>query len=364
MINMSTKNIISDISEEEYRNLPHISYSKISKFISTGPKSLKPVEKKVTTAINLGSLFDTVLTDSSNLYKKYFIGNEKLNEKQQIILKEAALLSYEKLENIEDKKALILSLLDKYEFQPSYKDTTRLNNFYSSPDVENYLLDLCSNPNKIYITKKELELIEYKVTLLKEHPFTKAIFNSDDCELIFQAKIISDDLMAKCMFDLLLIDHKHRIILPIDFKFMEDSARTFMRSYERFNYYIQDTLYTEVLNYELIKHDLDYTVMEFTFVVLSSVDDIILQYIPEIDYDTVNDLVFVNNKVKKGWKYYFNLIKWHLTNQIFDYTKEEYDHNGIINIPSTNNTNFFSKLTNYGDTNNSYFFETKDDLPF
>lgn len=358
MINMNNFNIISNITEEEYRNLPHISYSTISKFISHGPKSLKETTKQVKSSLSLGSLFDTLLTDSEHFTDKYFIGNTTLTETHLNLIKKYSEIY------IEDKSTETLStFLADENYYPNYKVETRLKYFFHSEDVIKYLEALSFNKNLIYCTQQQLSLIKYKVELLKTHPFTKSYFNNDSCELVFQAKIISDDLMAKCMFDLLIIDHAHSIIVPIDFKFMEDSARNFMRSYERFNYYIQDTLYSEILNYELIAHDLNYEVLDFTFIVLSSVDDIILQYVPEIDFDALNDLVFVNNKIKKGWKTYFDLIKWHLANQVFDYTKDEYENNGIVNIPSTNITNFFSNTFNYGGTENT-LPSLNDDLPF
>lgn len=352
--------IIANISEEEYRALPHISYSKISKFITNGPNSLLPSTKETKNHMSLGSLFDTMLTEPNKISEKYFIGKNNLTDNHLDLIKK-----YAEFYKNDKSNETLNSFLVNENYYPSYKEETRKKYFFNYEDVTKYLEALTINSKLIYCTEQQVNLVQHKIELLKTHPFTKPIFAGDEYELVYQAKVVSDTLNAKCMFDLLLIDHKHRIIAPFDFKFMEDSARNFMRSYEKFNYYIQDTLYTDVLTHELMINDLDYTVLEFTFIVLSSVDDIILQYMPEIDRDTTNHLVYVNNKIKKDWQYYFDLIKWHLTNQIFDYTKEEYDNNGQINIPSTNITNFFSKNTNYGDHERSNTTPNlTDDLPF
>ena len=351
--------LFANITEEEYRNLPHINYSKISKFITEGPSSLINNSNKLNkNHINLGSLFDTLLTSPQDFNNKYFIGEESLSEKILLIIQEFNLLK-------DKSEQELITLLNKHEFWGNLKDDNRLKKFYISKDVNNYINALNINNNLKYITKKELELITYKINLLKTHPFTEDIFNNDEYELIYQAKIISDDLEAKCMFDLLVIDHVHQVIWPIDFKFMSDTSRNFLRSFEKFNYYIEATLYSDILNYELIKLDLDYEVMDFTFIVISQINDVILQYIPEINFDSSNNLVFVNNKIKKNWKYYYELIKWHLLNQVFDYTKEEYENKGIITIPSINTTKTTQNLNFYeSEDNQSNQYTLTDDLPY
>ena len=349
------EHLFQQITEEEYRQLPHISYSKISKFISGGPASLiKKQDSEKTNNMLLGNLFDTLLTEPNKISEKYFIGETSLTDKQIKIIQNI------RQDSLPEDTELI-KLFNKFEFYSTYTDKTRLVKFLTNEtDIINYLKACKTNENLYYISKSEFNFVSEKVTLLKTHPFTKDIFDNDLCELFFQAKVVSNDLSAKCMFDLVVIDHVHQVIFPIDFKFMEDSARTFMRSFERFNYYIQDTLYTDVLDYELKKLKLDYTIMEMTFIVVSQKDNIILQYVPEIDVLNENE-VAVNNRIKKSWQYYLNEIKWHLGYQIFDYTREEYENKGIICIPSTK-TNLTTNYTDYETLTTTDF--PKDDLPF
>ena len=289
------------------------------------------------------------------LSEKFFIGEASLTDKQLEIIQELAKLP-------ELTEQLTIDIFNQFEFYSSLKDTTRLKKLYTSDSVANYITALSKNQTLRYATNTEIEIVKHKINILKTHPFTKDMFDDNNYELIYQAKVVSDVLNAKCMFDLLVIDHMHGIILPVDFKFVEDKARNFMRSFERFNYYIQDTMYTDILNTEIINLGLNYEVLQFQFVVVSQLDDVILTFIPEIDYIPEQNIILVNNKVKKPWKYYFDKIKWHLTYQVFDYTQEEYESRGVIEIPSTNNTNFFSNKNNYGESNKNDCL--KYDLPF
>ena len=135
------KNLITNISEEEYRQLPHISYSKISKFISNGPKSLLDSEKFTTkNHMSIGNVFDTLLTEPNKISEKYFIGEKKLTDKQISIIKDYITLDV-------DDDTVLIELLNKYEFQSSYTDKTRLKNFYSSDDVNTFIISLKTNNN-------------------------------------------------------------------------------------------------------------------------------------------------------------------------------------------------------------------------
>lgn len=347
MTNTTLKNLFLDISEEEYRKLPHISYSKISKFITKGPKSLlEPISKKKTQAMTLGSCFDTYLTDNEHILDKFFIGKEVLNDKQiSIILDYFSLIE----DNEEKNKELLLLLFQKYDFNNNLKDETKLKKFYSSEDVINYINALKINNDLLYITESEYEFIKYKVNLLKTHPFTKNLFNTNN-EILYQVKVSSNNLGIKCMFDILIIDHENKIIYPIDLKFMSSTSKEFLRSFEKFNYYIQSSLYSNLLQYKLEKNEIPYRIEDFMFLIINQEDDIILKYIFKTEYDNETQSIIINNKTRKNWKYYVDLINWHLTNQVFDYSKEDYENQGLIIIPSTNNNSDNLNITTYDTT--------------
>ena len=124
---MNRTNIISDLTEEEYRNLPHISYSKISKFISQGPSSLKESVQKTKASVSLGSLFDTLLTDAENFTNKYFVGKTSLTDTHLDLIKK-----YSEIYINDKSSETLVTFLINENYYPSYKADTKLRYFFIS----------------------------------------------------------------------------------------------------------------------------------------------------------------------------------------------------------------------------------------
>ena len=61
------------ISEEQYRKDPTISYSRLSKFVTDGFRSVWHPEEKQTKSLNFGSIVDTLVTDPGDFYNKYYV---------------------------------------------------------------------------------------------------------------------------------------------------------------------------------------------------------------------------------------------------------------------------------------------------
>ena len=69
----SLKDLALNISEEEYRADPALSYSRLSQFFKQGPRALISNEKIDTLALRFGSAVDCILTAPEEFDDRFYV---------------------------------------------------------------------------------------------------------------------------------------------------------------------------------------------------------------------------------------------------------------------------------------------------
>lgn len=198
-----------------------------------------------------------------------------------------------------------------------------------------YYDSLVRAENKKVVPDNYFSLSERMVNDLREDRFTSKYVNqvSDfNIEVYHQVELQYEigGVETKGMIDKLIIDHKAKTILPIDYK--TSSEANFRKSFIQYRYDIQAALYTELVRegYPIfIKLD-GYELLPFMFIVCFSI-----QRNPEVWIVSENDLrVGREGGVRQGivYKGYEQLIedyKWHKHTGQWKYKKEVYDNQGV-----------------------------------
>ena len=121
----SLKDLALDITEEEYRADPALSYSKLSCFFRQGPKALISNEKIDTPALRAGSLVDCLLTAPEEFDDRFYVADiDRFSDSIRKMTEDLFNPEIEELALIDD--ATILMILDTYQYQTNWKSQTLL----------------------------------------------------------------------------------------------------------------------------------------------------------------------------------------------------------------------------------------------
>lgn len=141
-----------------------------------------------------------------------------------------------------------------------------------------YFKDKITARGKILIKPEMWDLASQTAATLITHPFTAKYFqtNVPGIEIIYQykAKAIVNGYEVKVMLDCLVVNHKAKLIIPVDLKTGEYSCKEFPMYFTSYRYHLQGGLYRSVLQ-SIVDSDFDlmgYTVKEFEFVYISKLN--------------------------------------------------------------------------------------------
>ena len=273
----SLKELALNISEEEYRNSKEFHYSTLATFDREGFSNLEHLfDKKESPSLLFGSCVDTLLTDGQEAYNNAYMVAE--------------------FPNISDKEVLIAKSLFN-----SYKDT--YDSIYKIPDT--IIKDLCTvnsyqnnwRPetkvkvirercadyyNLLYLAKDKTIIstelnnkVNATVNTLKESEATKWYFQADnpfdDIERCYQLKFRNEyeGIGYMIMADLIVVDHKNKIIYPCDLKTSSHKEYDFYLSYIQWKYFIQAKLYYRTIraNMDRDEYFKDFKLANYRFIV-------------------------------------------------------------------------------------------------
>jgi hypothetical protein len=266
---MSEITIGYDISEKEYRALPYPSYSLFSSIAKYGPEAMFGVKEDISDldGIIIGSIADSKVTEHKDPDGLVVIDKKPSNK---------ALKAIKKLcerDDLVDTKN-ILSVKNKAIVSEVCKEV----DYYKTKDADGHVTALkkykkyanalySANGDTLFASKYQYDTATY---------LTKAIFSkygflkAQKDNIVGQSKFVGkiDGMDVKCMLDFILIDHARKLIVPFDLKTGIGEHHTFFETgYLGWGYYIQASLYRELLIQEIAKHPelSDYTVDNFRF---------------------------------------------------------------------------------------------------
>lgn len=244
-IEKSLKSISWLVEEEEYRADPAYSYSTIAKFDREGFDKLETLFDKVESpSLLFGSCVDTLLTDGQKAFDERFMVasfNSVPDAVRKIVDEAFNMFSteYTSLIDIPEKK--LAALVDTFEFQKNWKIETRVKKVIT--DGSDYYNLLYVAGNKQIITSELYQDVVNCVDTLKNSDSTKWYFQKDnpfssDVERLYQLKFKGEyeGIPLRIMADLIIVDHKNKVIIPCDLKTSYKEEWNFWKSFIEWRY--------------------------------------------------------------------------------------------------------------------------------
>ena len=276
----SIKEISLNISEEEYRQMPELSYSTLAKYERGGGfKSIPTLFDRVESpSLTFGSAVDSIITGGMEEFNDRFIVAEFPNISDTIVSIVKYLFNMYKdtnrsLSSIND--AAIINATEVFKYQLNWKPETRAK--VIKEKGEEYYNLLYISDNKTILSTKDYEYVVNAVEALKTSESTKFYFADDNpfdnIERQYQLKFNAEfnGVGYRTMMDLVIVNHNNKTILPIDLKTSGKSEYEFYKSFVEWGYMWQAILYTKVLEANIKKDDYfkDFTILPYNFIVVN-----------------------------------------------------------------------------------------------
>jgi len=239
------KDICLPITEQEYREDGNLHYSTLATYERGGFDSIATLgEKKESAALAYGQLVDCLMTDGSEeFHNTYMVAEFPPLEPAYINVVKAIFAiykdSYKRIGAIPDSN--IITITEQQEFYLRWKPETRAK--VIKEKCEEYYNLLCIAENKTIIDTETYNDALNNVRALKESEATKWYFEEDNpfddsIERVYQGKMKAtiEGIDYSCMFDEIIIDHKNKIIYPIDLKTSGHTEYNFFESFLQWSY--------------------------------------------------------------------------------------------------------------------------------
>jgi len=315
--------MLNIVTQEVFRNTSGMSYSRLSK-LADSPQAYRSslVEDVKSSAIDLGSLVDIMLTESDELHNKVYVMMTAKPSSDMMLA-----FVHAKLEGKNDNEAHQLS---------GYSTRTNVISKFETEGKPYYDAVIAAG-DKMIVDFNQITTANQIVATLKSNPYTKPYFTeqNDHIELIFQVPIIwkieTEEVTLKSVLDIIQIDHEHHIIQPVDLK---TGAEPFYKGFFRYKRYLQGSMYTDATIYAL-KDKTYYKVlpMKFIFADTTLYKPPIIYNMIERDIEVGRDgLVDQTGRVYKGYLQLIKELLWHQKNDLWDYSYDVYQNNGEVDI--------------------------------
>lgn len=268
------------VSETEYRADAALSYSTIAKFAREGFNKLDTLFDKVDTpSLTFGSAVDALITGGQEEFDNNFIVADFPPITDSVLKMVKAAFNrfsntYRQLTDIPVQDLIDLS--EELAYQLNWKPETRAK-VVKEQGSEYYSLLYVAGDKKIIDTLTK-EQVDAAVEALKNSTATTFYFSPDNVfnqryirEYQLKFKATFDDVDYRCMADLLLTDHKDKIVYPIDLKTSSHTEWDFYESFIQWRYDIQSRLYWRIIRANMNNDPIfnDYKLADYTFIVVN-----------------------------------------------------------------------------------------------
>jgi hypothetical protein len=279
MIKKSLYDISWQVTEQEYRADPALSYSTLARYERTGFNELDKLFDKIETpSLTFGSAVDSLITGGTKEFEERFILADYPTTSPSIILIVKRLFSelsekYNNLELIPDKDVINAAAIDN--FQPNWKAETRAKVIKEKGSQYYRLLYLAKD--KTILDSQTYNDVMRTVEALYTSDATKFYFQvNSPFELIercYQLKFKAsfNDVDYRCMADLIVVDHSSKTIIPVDLKTSSKKEWDFYKSFIEWLYPVQARLYWRIIRDNLDKDDYfkDFKLLDYRFIVVN-----------------------------------------------------------------------------------------------
>ena len=279
MINKSLYDLSWQVPEEEYRQDPSYSYSTLAKFTREGFDKLDTLFDRVESpSLLFGSMVDTLITDGQDAYdEKYFVADfPEVTDKVKLIVDSvfnAHKDTYSSLNSVPTE--ILIAYTEAFEYQKNWKPETRAKVIREQGNEYYSLLYLAGDKTVVSATLHTdvLDCVDKlrgseatKWYFMKDNPF------DDTTERLYQLKFKGEyeGIPLRIMADLIIVDHKKKIIYPCDLKTSYKTEWNFYKSFYEWCYYQQAQLYAEIIRQNIEKDEYfkDFTIANYRFIVI------------------------------------------------------------------------------------------------
>lgn len=251
-----------NISEKEYRQLDHPSYSLLSGISKSGSHAMYGKRQDISEldSIIIGSLVDSMLTDGGLPANLIIVDRKPTGKPLEIIknlsirtdLVDKELLSSKNISIIEEE----LNNLEYYKDSSLNIRLSKLRRYKKYAKVLENPTDMVASSYHVMEAKTLVSYIELRYAHLFEE------------NTIMQVKLIGEykGCKLKCMLDFVIIDHVNKIVKPYDLKTgIGPHYNFFEKGFLGWNYYLQASLYRHILEQKVKELYPGYTVDVFRF---------------------------------------------------------------------------------------------------
>lgn len=313
-----------------------LSYSRVSDFDRNGPISLVRRSIVDNEGVKHGSLVDILLTDrltNSEEFKKDYVVADIIKPTAMLgTLTDIILKNYMEIPNTQE----VLNICKINNLWKRQKEDTIISNF-DNDEFWNYLKIKFETKDKIVISNEEYFKAKESVDILLSHEFTKDLFYND-LENHYQVKfnIKYKYFYFRGIIDKLTIDRDKKIVYIEDIKTGESKAVKFIESFIKYRYYFQEAIYQKAFEdiKQMFNLDNDYKLAPFKFIYMGKTESNPLVFTVSKKWSdaAVHGFTTKNGFTYRGLDENIELIYYHWKNKIYDFDKEIYENNGIINL--------------------------------
>lgn len=274
------------VDEPTYRADSALSQSAIAKYKREGFTGLPHLFDKISTpSLTFGSAVDCLITDSEEeFHKRFYITDVKTTESGEIICNN--LINYCKENSKPIPQSLTMypeDILNKIAkesgfWQADKWDKIRAKKALEIENIEEFYNDIYNSEEKQIISNETYRQVLKSVVILKTSDATKFWFAPNNpfntsFERFYQLKFKTTlyDVPLRGMLDLVCVNHKTKMIHPVDLKTSSHTEWDFGKSFLEWDYYIQAIIYTALLEDALSKDPYykDFKVDNYRFIVVN-----------------------------------------------------------------------------------------------
>ena len=276
----SLRDISWQVSEEEYRADPALSYSTLARYEREGFNNLvKLFDRIETPSLTFGSAVDSIITGGQEEFDERFMIAEFPSMPDSIVKIIKSLYkqyagTYRSLLNIPDSS--IIRETEDQNYQMNWKPETRAK-VIREKGTDYYNLLFVAGDRCIIDTQTYQDVVN-AVRVLKESSSTKLYFADDnpfepDIERLYQLKFKGefDGITYRNMADLIIVNHKEKWVKPVDLKTSSHTEWDFYKSFVDWRYDIQARLYWSIIRQNMDKDEYfkDFKLLDYDFIVVN-----------------------------------------------------------------------------------------------
>lgn len=278
---MVTKKSLKDISwlvsENTYRQDSALSYSTLARYEREGFNGLSKLFDKLDTPfLTFGSAVDSIITGGKEEFEERFLIAEFPSITDNIIKIVKSLFNrfndtYRTLNEIPDTDIIYETITNSY--QLNWKPETRAKVIKEKGGEYYNILFIAKD--KTILDTKTVEDVFKAVSALKTSEATKWYFSDiyDGLERLYQLKFKGtfNNVDYRCMADLLIVNHEHKWVMPIDLKTSSHKEWDFAESFNTWLYNIQSRLYSRIIKQNMENDDYfkDFDLLDYRFIVVN-----------------------------------------------------------------------------------------------